>query len=270
MLIVNERISIVVCLTLIGLAFYSALDFSMQTTDITVLDELFRGHNSAKGWLVIVILTGLAITGTDTIIRAHPALSNRRLAYVITFCTLPGLLVAVVTQLLRLAPTTIIWAIGLIVVGVLLWLIIISQFQQVLEEPRLARGWHRLIQQLIGYGLAALAYMVVYRSGNNSLTIMLTAGAITLMVTLPLLRHSPDVIGKTWLYGGVITLGIAQVALILTYWPIRAIHAGLFLFLLLYVMVGIAQQQLLNQFSQRLVIEFGVIAIIALFIIFRL
>jgi hypothetical protein len=217
-----------------------------------------------------LLLAGLVMAGTEAIILAHPALSNRRYTYLVTFWMLPGLLVVLATQTLGLAPSPTVWAIGLILVGVLLWLTISAEYQQVAPTSTLTYRLSRLWQQLVGYGIALVLFTLIYhtrsRSALSATAILLVSG----MIALPLLRQTPQLIGKTWLFAAVIGLSLGQVTWALNYWRTGSRNVGLLLLLIFYVLVGLAQQRLLGKLSPRTVWEFGAVAAIALMVIFAL
>jgi hypothetical protein len=265
---VYERISVVVSLTLIGLALYFVLEFPAQAATFTLLDSPLA-LVSPRQWLMTLLLVSLAMAGTDTVIRSHSALPERRLSYLATFWMLPGLLVLLATQTLGLAPNTIVWAAGLVGVGILMWLTIIAEYQQVLpgfSPYRLSHLW----RQLIGYGLALPLFVVIYytrsRSALSATGILLVSG----MVALALLRQKPETILRTWLFAAVIGLSLGQITWTLNYWRIGALQAGLLLLVALYILIGLAQQQLLGSLSRRVLWEFGAVSVIALLVIFNL
>jgi hypothetical protein len=264
---VYERISAVVSLTLIGLALYFVLEFPRQVASFTLLDSPLA-LISPRQWLMTFLLAGLAMAGADAIIRSHPALTDLRTAYLATFWTLPGLLVITATQTLGLAPNTVAWAIGLVGVGLLLWLTILAEYRQV--PPGAASRWPRLWQQLVGFGVALPLFVVIYytrsRSALSATGIMLVSG----MVGLALLRYSSKNLFKTWLFAAVIGLSLGQITWALNYWRIGALQAGLILLLVLYVLLGLAQQQLLGSLSRRVLVEFGAVALVALAVILNL
>lgn len=276
MTIVHERISAVVSLTLVGLALYSALEFPRQAASLTLFNSPL-GIESPRQWLTILLLAGLAISGTDSVIRAHPDLLSQRLSYVATFCMLPGLLVVLATQLLRLAPNALWWAGGLLATGLMLWLTIVIEFRHVAleatespppETAPLARSWQRLWQQLLGYGLVLAFGLLIYETRSRAAVSATGVMVVSLMVASTLLRQPPARITKTWLYAGIIGLSLGQITWVLNYWQISTLSAGLFLFLIFYFLLGLAQQQLLGQFSTKLLWEFGFIALLGLAVIF--
>lgn len=264
---VYERISAVVSLTLIGLALYFVLEFPRQVASFTVFDSPLA-LISPRQWLMTFLLAGLAMAGADAIIRSHPTLTDLRTAYLATFWTLPGLLVITATQTLGLAPNTVAWAVGLVGVGLLLWLTILAEYRQV--SPGATLRWPRLWQQLVGFGVALPLFVVIYytrsRSALSATGIMLVSG----MVGLALLRYSSKSLFKTWLFAAVIGLSLGQITWALNYWRIGALQAGLILLLVLYVLLGLAQQQLLGSLSRRALVEFGAVALVALAVILNL
>jgi hypothetical protein len=265
-MLIYERVSVVVSLTLIGLALYFVLAFPSPTatyilfgTPLTVV--------SPQQWLVALLLGGLAMAGADAVIRVHPALPSRHLAYLATFWMLPGLLVILATQTLGLAPNLITWGGGLVGVGLLLWLTLVAEYQQVSALTSRSH-WPYIWEQLIGYTIALIFFIIIYgtrsRSALSATGILLTSG----LVALTLLRHQPEIIAKTWLFAAIIALSLGQITWALNYWRVSALTAGLLLFLIFYVLVGLAQQQLLGRLSGRALWEFGSVTVVALLVIF--
>ncbi len=261
---VYERISAVVSLTLIGLVLYFVLEFPRQVAAFTLLDSPVA-LVTPQQWLVALLLSGLVMAGTDAVMRAHPNLTNQGLPFLATFWMLPGLLVILATQTLGLTPSTVAWAAGLVGVGILLWVTIVAEFRQAWPEnvPRWAQIW----QQLVGYGVALLLFVVIYyprnRSALSGTAILLVSG----MVALALLRQRPESIWKTWLFAAVIGLSMGQITWALNYWRVGALRAGLLLLLIFYLFTGLAQQHLLGALSRRVLLEFGAVAIAALLLI---
>lgn len=265
---VYERISAVVSLTLIGLVLYFVLEFPTQAAALTLFGSPLA-LSAPRQWLMAILLGGLAMAGSDAIMRDHPALPDRRLSYLATFWMLPGLLVIVASQTLGLAPNTEAWVAGLVGVGLLLWLTIIAGFRQ-LSPGSSGYRWSRLWEQLMGYGLALTLFIAIYHPRSRG---ALSASAILLvsaMIALALLRQKPPLISKTWLFAAIIGLSLGQITWALNYWRTSSLQAGLLLLLIFYILVGLAQQSLLGALSRRALWEFGAVAVVALLIIFNL
>jgi hypothetical protein len=259
---VHERISAVVSITLFGRALYFVLDYPLQATGLTVLGSPL-GIDTPSRWLMILLLGALAVAGMDGIIRALVTPAGRRFGYIATFWPLPGLLVVLATQTLGLAASSVVWAASLITTGVLLWLTIAA------EVALLTPGelWPRWWRQFIGYTIALLFFIVIYyarsRSAISATAIALVAG----LIALSLLRQSPEQVSRPWLLAGVVGLSLGQFTWALNYWQVGALNAGLLLFLLFYLLIGVAQQHLQGTLSRRSLWEFGTVTALALLVI---
>jgi len=92
------------------------------------------------------------------------------------------------TQTLGLAPHPVAWAISLAGVCLLLWLTLVAEYQQISTDTTRSR-WPYVWQQIIGYAIALLFFIIIYRTRSRS---ALSATGILLisgMVALALLRH---------------------------------------------------------------------------------
>ena len=263
-----ERTNAVVSLTLIGLALYFVLEFPTRVTSIPLFGTPL-GINASRRWLMILILVGVVMAGADMVVRSQPALLQRRLSYLATFWVLPGLLVVAATQTLGFAPSPLVWGLSLAGVGLLLWLTIVAAFHQASDRTDAPR-WAFLWEQFIGYALALTLFTLIYQIRSRSL---LSAGAVLLisgLIALPLLRQNKRLISKIWLFASVIALIVGQMTGVLNLLQIGALQAGLILFLTFYLLVGLAQQHLLNKLSYRVLQEYALLAAIALVAIYFL
>lgn len=267
-MLVYERMSAVVSMTLIGLALYFVLNFPLQVAGVTLFGSPLT-VNAPRQWLMVLLLGGLAMAGAHAVIRLHPSLSTYRWSYMATFWPLPGLLVILATQTLGLAPSPWIWGVSLLVVGVLLWATILAEFNLV-SAPQRSFFWPRLWQQFIGYSLALAFFIIIYqtrsRGALSATSILLVSG----LVSLALLRQRAETVSKTWLFAVIIGLSLGQVTWALNYWHAPALNAGLLLFLTFYILVGLTQQRLLGSLSRRVLWEFGAVALVMLLVIFQL
>ena len=265
---IYERISVVVSLTLIGLALYFVLLFPAQPVTFTLFATPLT-LTSPQQWLMMVLLAVLVMAGTDTVVRAHPGLPDRRLSYLATFWMLPGLVVILATQTLGLAPTPVIWGIGLAGVGLLLWLTIIAEFRQAPGDLSPAH-WSNLWRQFAGYGLALAFFVVIYQTRSRSALSATGVLLVSSMIALALLRQSPVATTKTWLLAGVIGLILGQITWAMNYWRTGTLAVSLLLLLIFYILTGLARRQFNDSLSRRTLWEFGAVAAVGLFVIFSL
>jgi hypothetical protein len=261
-----ERISAVVSITLIGMAVFFVLDFPTEATGLILLGSPLRLDTPSR-WLMVFLLAAMVMAGVDHIIRLHPSLPSKRMSYVATFWMLPGLLVILATQTLGLSDSAPIWAASLIGVGGILWFTIVAELRLIEPVPRM---WSRLWQQLVGYIIALLFFVVIYntrsRSALSATAVMFVSG----MIAVALLRQQPTRILISWLLAVIIGLSMGQLTWALNYWRIDTLNAGLLLFLMFYLLVGLSQQHLTGKLSSRTLWEFGAIATVALVVIFSL
>ncbi len=257
-----ERINAVVSLTLIGLALYFVLEFPVRVTTFSILGSPLS-IVSPQRWLMALLLVGLVMAGTDMVMRFHPDLFEPRLTYLATFWMLPGLIIILATQTLTLASTPIMWGAALIGLGIILWLTILADFQQV-ATPDKSPYWTYIWQRLIGFGVSLALFFLIYQTRSRSL---ISAPLIFLVATsaaLPLLRQKPDLIYKTWLYSIVTGITLAQLTWALNYWRTTTLKPALLLFLTFYIFISLAQQQQLGKLSRRVLWEFGVITLVGI------
>lgn len=265
---VFERLSAVVSITLIGLAAFFVLDFPTEPASFSLLGSPLT-LAAPQRWLMALLLGGMVMAGTDSIVRAHPALPSRRLGYVALFWMLPGLVVLLATQTLGLITSAVAWGGSLVLVGGVLWLTLTAELVS-LGRDAADQLAPRLWRQFVGYAVALIFFVVIYNTRSRSAA---SATAVTLvagMAALPLLRRRPDELFNTWLLAGVIGLSLGQVTWALNYWRTGALNAGLLLFLIFYVLIGLSQQYLTGTLSRRTIWEFGSISLVALILIFNL
>lgn len=265
----HEQINAVVSLTLVGLALYFVLEFPAQEVAITLFGTPL-GINSPRRWLMALLLVMLVMTGADMVARSHPALPSRRLSYLATFWTLPGLIIIAASQILWLAPSPLAWGGGLVLVGLLLWLTMMAGFQQIHPRDTSLDRWTYLWEQFIGYALALILFMLIYQPRMRGALSMTEVLLVSGMIALALLRQKPDLISKTWLYAAIIGLSLGQLTWALNYWRVDTLSAGLFLLLIFYILVGLAQQHLLAKLSRQSIWEFGLVTSVTLIVIFIL
>jgi len=263
-----ERISLVVSLTLLGLVAYflielpnRALELSFMGTPLTLI--------VSQRWLMALLLGGLVATGTSAIVRAHPLVARWQSGYLLAFMVLPALLVILITLVLPLLTVSLIWwMVGIAVSGLLLWLTILAEFHTV--DPRdpwyeVSHFWLNLVVFGVAFGFFVIIYQTRARSIVSGTAMALVAG----LVAASLLRAGPAQIGRTWLYAGIGALVMGQITWALNYWRMAPLTAGFWLVLVFYLLVGLAQQQLLGRITRRALLEFAGVALIGLVVIVR-
>jgi hypothetical protein len=265
---IYERTSLLVSLTLIGLAAYFLIELPSRAIELTLFGSPLTLVLSQR-WLMALLLGGLATTETQSIVNDHPSMPRQSSGYAPTFWILPGMLTILATLWLPLlAPDLGRWAIGMVATGLLLWFVVLAEYRIVApDDPRYEIAW--LWLNLIAYGVAFGFFVMIYqtraRSALSATEIMLVSG----LLAASLLRAGPTRAGLTWLFAGVVGLVLSQCMWAINFWRVSPLTAGLWLLLIFYLFTGLAQQHLLGRLTRRALLEFGVVVIIGLFVILR-
>lgn len=97
-------------------------------------------------------------------------------------------------------------------------------------------------------------------------------GLWVLVVSLPLLLQGlwsvelseGKLSQRTWLFSGGLSLGMAEVVIGLSFWPVSIAVGSLFLVSMLYVALGIAQQYFMGRLFQRTLYEYVGVGVVVL------
>jgi hypothetical protein len=262
-----ERASVFISLIVLGLAFLPKIELPTRTFSFHVLGSLASIRLSVT-WLMAALLASLACTGTDSLIRSHPLVRRGENRYTFAFWTLPGLSVVAATLLLPLAPNKTYWLVGLALTALLLLLIAVGQYHTV--DPthpryRLARLALNILVYLVALGL----FTLIYGSKARSLLSATTTAAVSSLLALELLRGVHHNLRLTGLYALIAGLAVGEVTWALNYWPVGRLTGGLILLLIFYLVTGLSREGLLRRLNRRALIEFALVALVALGLIIK-
>jgi len=300
----RDRASVLVWVALMGLVAQRVLALPSQELTVTVLGSpitLTITTNTILG----VLLAGLVASGTEAVARAHPRsrsragrqtgsltprqrseitprgptgtvsdLSRQQLDLILmrgnhwVFWALPVALVVVALFLLPVAPSQSYWLLGLMLTGVALGLSMTGIYHTI--DP-FARGYRRarLGMNALTYGVALVLFLVVYRSRARSIVSATEVMLVSGLLALELLRGSGRPTLMISLYAGITGLLLGQVTWALNYWRLSSLTAGLVLLVVFYDVVGLAQNALHGRINRRVLIEYGLITIGAMALIWE-
>jgi len=179
--------------------------------------------------IVSVLVAALAATGSDWLLRDHPALvgSTRGWRSTLQHWILPGLTAWVIGVPLNSLATSPEWWIVFSMGGVLLVLVFIAEYSVAdvvdIRHPAATVGLTALSFALY------LILAITVRSADFRLYLMLPA--LALAVWLVSLRTLYLRLGGKWLFAwaSVIAVVVGQIAMALHYWPLSPIRFGLIL-----------------------------------------
>ena len=304
----RDRASVLVWVALMGLVAQRVLALPSREISATVLGSpitLTITTNTILG----ALLAGLVASGTESVVRAHPrsrtgardlnggrigpmapmqrqdftpngpagtapALPRWQLDLILTrgnhwvFWALPVALVVVALFLLPVTPSQSYWLLGLMLTGAALGLSMAGIYYTI--DP-FARGYRRarLGMNALTYGVALVLFLVVYRSRARSIVSATEVMLVSGLLALELLRGSGRPTSLITLYAGITGLLLGQVTWALNYWRLASLTGGLVLLVVFYDVVGLAQNALQGRIGRRVLIEYGLITIAAMALIWK-
>ena len=232
------------------------------------------------------LLAGLVASGTEAVLRAHPNSLRARSAGDLSgagdrverinpvsrdhwvFWGLPIALTVVALLLLPLAPSVVYWVIGLITMGLALGFSLAGIYYTVDPfQPGYRRA--RLGLNALTYAAALVLFLVVYRTRVRSLVSATEVMVVSGLLALELLRGSGRPTVLVALYAGITGLVLGQATWALNYWRLDSLTGGLVLMISFYNIVGLAQHGLQGRIRRRVVLEYGLITVAALALIWE-
>ncbi|MFP3897241.1 MAG: hypothetical protein ACLFV5_10470 [Anaerolineales bacterium] len=199
------------------------------------------------------LVAGLSCMGTDVVMRDHPRVQGRSLAYTLTFWPLPGALVALSLALLFRMRW---WSSRFILValtGLALALVILLERYGIETETGI-RDLSHLLLNVVVYIVALLAFSALY--GAHVQGVLAAAGAFLVGTALALrpLRQEQR-LARVWLYAALTGLIMGELMLPLVYCSLSPSVGGAFLFLVFYSVTTLAQRELSDGLQRQDVVE---------------
>jgi len=279
-----DQLSVLVSLVLLGIALSSIIELPIKSLTLIVLDHPFPLSLSVPR-IIAFLLAAMVWTGTDSMVRSHSKVRSAGLGYALTFCPLPTLFTLVAFFLvLPLSINRPFWLGGLALIGLLLSLIIVGEWHTIDHNDGIARLGLNLIAYLVALALYVGIYKEV-RSPLSAVATLVVSGLLALDLLrvgendelsrpssngVPLRREgSSGDTGRTWLCALVAGLAMGEAAWALNYWQISGLRGGMLLLLIFYVITGLAQQGLLGRLTRWVLVEFAIVAVIGLILLYH-
>jgi hypothetical protein len=216
-----DRLSVLAATILLAYALTTFVNLPEKAFSIQ-LPGIFLEYNFNIRTLVVLIAAGLTASGTDWLLRDHPALKGRN---TIEHILLPALTAWVIGIPLFQLPFGVAWWAVFAIGGVLLTLVLVAEY--IVVDPEDVR------HAIASAGLTAVSYAlylilaIVLRSAGVRLFLLLPA--LTLAAALVSLRTLHlRLIGQWKIWETiVIALVVGQIAAALQYWPLSPVAFGL-------------------------------------------
>jgi hypothetical protein len=284
----RDRASVLIWVVLMGLAAQRFLALPERSFTAILLGSPIT-LNITDNAILGVLLAALVASGTEAVLRAHPhSLRSHRAASAgglwgagdrvewlnpgsrdhWVFWGLPIALTVVAVLLLPYAPSVVYWVIGLITMGLALGFSLAGIYYTVDPfQPGYRRA--RLGLNALTYAAALLLFLVVYRTRVRSIVSATEVMLVSGLLALELLRGSGRPTVLVALYAGITGLVLGQATWALNYWRLDSLTGGLVLMIGFYNAVGLAQHGLQGRIRRRVLLEYGLITVAALALIWE-
>ena len=260
----RNHLSVTTWIVLASLTFGVLISFPERAYSVTVFGSPidFRFSSSFLAGLVALAATW---AGSEAALRTHP--QKQLLRHTYRFWGLPTAIVLTGTVLLASIQTESVWLIILGTTGAALAASIAGEYHTV-DPDAPEYGHARLLLNVMAYAVAALAFILIYLSRSRSLISVTIIGLTAGLLAMDLLRGSQARKRLVFLYSTLIALVLAQFTVLLNYWPFPSVRVALTLMVGFYLLVGMAQQALRGDIRRRRVIEYLLMFIVAVAVIF--
>jgi hypothetical protein len=260
-----DRLNVLTGALILGMALGRFLDVPIRPLSTSILGSQLALNLSATS-IMMLIMGGMAVTGTESLIRSHPLARQGKLARSFMFWILPAMLVLGLAAWLNAIENVALWAIALLIGSILIALTLAGEY--VLVDPGHQMSSKLLWAQLVLVHLVAL--MLFSRIYDLRARSLLSATAVVLVTTLLSARLFWPTVGRpatALLYAAVPGILLGQITWVLNYWPLTSLQGGLILLIFFYVVVGLIQQYLAGRFDRRIAFEYVGVAAVALLVV---
>lgn len=257
-----DRLGITVSLVTLGLALSLLIPLPPLEYPLIVLGSELTLRFSGPAQLA-AILTPLVWGGVDAIMRSHPLVHDRHLAYTVTFWVLPSLVILASVILLQDLRW---WGHQIMLIGftgLALSVLIVSQYRSIDSSEGCYRA-ARLVLNAMAYVASLVLFTALYGSRVRSVVSATGVLVASSMFALELLRNTQGPIGRTWLYAILTGILMGELTWALNYCSIDGRVGGALLLLAFYTLTGLVQQYLWGSLTRRVVLEFGAVCTLGL------
>ena len=256
----RERLSVILAATLASATLFRFVELPTLAWGVrrilgSPLQLTFGGD-----WLLTLLMVGLVATGTFSLIQSHPLHESQERPLIFSLIT-PTLGTLLASLLLIRATSWPVWLVTLLIGGVLIGLLMHLSYRAFSPDSpgyTSARTLLNIADYLLGFALAS----IILRAQERALITGPAMLALMGLLACDLLSASGVKSTKVLLFSGIIALLVGELAWVLGYWPVSTWTAATMLTLALYLLSGLSYQYLLGRMTHRVLLEFGVVAMI--------
>lgn len=266
-----DLLSVLTGTMVLALALTRFLEIPLRPLlQMTIFGSPLSLNVSALNLMILVVL-GLAVTGTAVFLRSHPFWDQADIKHTTMFWIVPGLLSMALLAWLNRLHGGWGWTAVLLGCAILLPLALLVEYGEVDASTQAVNGWSRVQLALI-YLTAVILFTVIYDARLRSLV---SGTAVLLIGTLLAARLfwllTPN-LHQTFLYAAIVGLALGQMTWVFNYWQLSGLQGGFLLLLVFYGLTGLLQEYLAGQFEdtrngRRILLEYGGILVIGLVLV---
>ena len=211
--------------------------------------------------ILLLLLTALITTGTDVLIRSHPCLREDPLDLrPLCHWIVPALTALSVGVLLNGLAAGSLWLLAMLAGATVLMLVLVAEYA-VIDPAHLAYHQMQIVLTLLAYLTALVWFSLVAQLGALAVTSTLLIGWLLSFRLLHLHAvPAPQVVWNSLAVG----LLLAELMLVLGYWALPPLAVGACLLVVLHLAVGFTQQVNRKSHIGLAVVEYVLVAVIAL------
>jgi hypothetical protein len=258
----RDRLSVLTAIILLSFALARFVQLPTRPLRAMLFGSSI-GFDLNGAFVLLLLVAALISAGADSIMRGHPALRGSSPARGMVHWILPGAAALGLGLLLNRLPAGVGWWAGLAFTAVFLVLVLIAEYTVIAPDDA-GFYWAALGLTALAYAVA-LAFFALLRSSNARAAITATTAAVvSSLIALRLLLLAGATGREALPYAGVIGLCLGECTWALNYWPAGPLGTGLILLVIFYTLTGLAQQHLVGALNRRIIVEFGVVALVGL------
>ena len=265
---VRDRVLVLVALIALTPIALEVVELPTRSASITFLGSALSITLSTDS-LLLVLMPVLTCAGVDWILRDHPDVRAGEIPYLFPFWVAPAFAALTVAWLLTRISTWPLW-VAVLLLGVIA--IATLTFAEYVGLSPYARGYAvaRLALTGVSYAIAFALFTLIYSARERSVISATITTVIAFGLALDLMAPHIVGLGTAATFSLVVGLLVGESIWALNYWNVSNWSAGVLMLAVLYVMIGLAQQYFQDRLTRQVLIEFGVVAAIAVIIAWQL
>ncbi len=212
--------------------------------------------------MLALLMMALIATGTYAFLdEGHPEQKHRLIALI------PPTLTALASALILTHATSWpLWIGYLVATGTILG-IVLALTDRAADPAADAYAGARAALNLVDDFLAFGLYIAILAAEERAFITAPLIFALTFLISLDLLAPTDASLSTITLFAATTALITSELAWVLSYWPVTPTTAAAMLTGLLYLLNGIAYQDLLGKLKRRIVLEFTLFALLFILLI---